>query len=153
MARQQAVHRPQPGQNRIHLGPLARRVIRAVARVVNPLTLIIAGRRFMPIVGVVRHRGVRTGRIYSTPLGMRPLGDGFVMPLTFSEAAHWYRNTIAAGGCVISYLGQDYRTVTPEIVSGAEGAGAFPRYEQALFRLIGIDEYLWVHRKVPPKAG
>jgi hypothetical protein len=137
----------QPGRNRITFGPAARRLVRAVARFVNPLTLVIAGRRFMPIVGIVRHTGAMTGRLYATPLGVRPLGDGFVMPLTFSESARWYRNTVAAGRCGIKYLGVENTMFRPEIISGAAGARAFPAYERFLFRLIGIDEYLWVHKK------
>jgi hypothetical protein len=133
-------------RNRINLGPNARRVVRAVARFVNPLVLSVAGRRHMPIVGVIHHRGVETGRPYATPLGVRRLGDGFVMPLTFSESAHWYRNTAAAGGCVVTYLGADHTTTAPEIIEGAKGASAFPRYEQLLFRRIGTNEYLWVHQ-------
>src|SRR5947207_2142948 len=88
-------------RNAIRLGPRARRLIRAAARVVNPLVLRIAGRRHMPVVGIVHHRGRKTGREYATPLGVRPApGGGFVMPLTFSEAAHWYQNIRAAGWCV-----------------------------------------------------
>jgi deazaflavin-dependent oxidoreductase (nitroreductase family) len=133
-------------KNRINLGPGARRAVRAVARFVNPPVLAIAGKRYMPIVGVVHHLGAKTGRKYSTPLGVRRLGDGFVMPLTFSESAHWYRNTLAAGGCVVTYRGEDHDAVAPEVI-GALGARAFPRYEQLLFRIIGINEYLWVHQR------
>ena len=79
---------PRAGSNAIRFGPRARRLIRAVTRVVNPLVLRIAGRRHMPIVGIMHHRGRKTGRPYATPLGVRPaVGGGFVMPLTFSEAA------------------------------------------------------------------
>src|SRR5205823_14255345 len=60
--------------NRIDIRPRARRVIRAVARLVNPVVLLVAGRRWMPVVGVMHHRGRRSGRAYATPLGMRPLG-------------------------------------------------------------------------------
>jgi hypothetical protein len=47
-------------------------VIRSVARLVNPLVLRIAARRHMPVVGIVHHRGRKTGRPYATPLGIRP---------------------------------------------------------------------------------
>src|SRR5579859_572645 len=44
----------------------------------------------MPVVGIVHHRGRRTGHPYATPLGIRPAAaGGFVMPLTFGEAAGW----------------------------------------------------------------
>ena len=41
----------------------------------------------MPVVGIVHHRGRKTGRAYATPLGIRPAAaGGFVMPLTLGEA-------------------------------------------------------------------
>jgi hypothetical protein len=85
---------PRPARNAIRFGPRTRRLIRAVARVINPLVLRIAGRRHMPILGIVHHRGRKTGRCYATPLGVRPAaGGGFVIPLTFSDASHWYQKS------------------------------------------------------------
>jgi len=60
-----------PVPNGLRLGPRARRLIRSVARVVNPLVLRFAGRRHVPVLGVLHHRGRRTGREYATPLGIR----------------------------------------------------------------------------------
>ena len=126
----------------LHLGPTARRIVRFAARLINPLTLLVAGRRWMPIVGVLIHTGRRTGRAFSTPLGMRHHGDTFVMPLTFSESAAWYRNVRAAGSAVVRYMGHEYTLVDPEVIDYAEAAPAFPRYELLQFRLVGINEYL-----------
>jgi deazaflavin-dependent oxidoreductase (nitroreductase family) len=134
--------------NTINLGPRARRIVRLAARFVNPLVLLIAGRRWMPIVGILHHRGRRSGRAYSTPIGMRPLGDGFVIPQTFSDNAAWYQNAKAAGGASVTYLGHSYQVVDPEVVGYATAKAAFPRYELLLFRLIGINEYLRL-RRVP----
>ncbi len=131
--------------NAIHatgLGPRARRLVRFIARFVNPIVMLIAGRRWMPVVGILHHRGRRSGRAYATPLGMRPLGDSFVMPRTFGEDAAWYRNVLAAGGCVVTYRGTDYTLVEPEVIEYATAAPAFPRYERLQFRLVGINEYL-----------
>jgi EmrB/QacA subfamily drug resistance transporter/deazaflavin-dependent oxidoreductase (nitroreductase family) len=134
--------------NTIHLGPRARRVVRFAARFVNPLVLLVAGRRWMPVVGILHHRGRRTGREYATPIGMRPLGDGFVIPRTFGDNAAWYQNIKAAGEGRITYLGRHYRVVEPAVVDYATARPAFPRYERAQFRLIGINEYLRL-RAVP----
>lgn len=128
--------------NTIYLGPRARRIVRMAARFVNPLVLLIAGRRWMPVVGILRHRGRRSGREYATPIGMRPLGDGFVIPRTFGDNAAWYQNVKAAGEGRITYLGRDYRVVEPQVVDYATAKPAFPRYELAQFRLIGINEYM-----------
>ena len=76
-----------PVPNALRLGPRARRLIRSAARVVNPLVLRFAGGRHMPVLGVLHHRGRRTGREYTTPLGIRPEeGGGLVVHLSFCEA-------------------------------------------------------------------
>lgn len=124
------------------LGPRARNAIRFVARFVNPLTLLVAGRSWMRIVGVIRHRGRKTGRIYATPLGMRRLGDSFVMPLTFGDSAAWYRNVTASGSCEVTYMGRHYTLTAPEVIDYVSAAPAFPRYELLQFRLVGIAQYL-----------
>jgi deazaflavin-dependent oxidoreductase (nitroreductase family) len=131
--------------NAIRFGPRTRRLIRAVARVVNPLVLRIAGRRHMPILGIVHHRGRNTGRSYATPLGVRPApGGGFVIPLTFSDASHWYQNIRAAGGCVITYQGTDHTVASPTVVGRATAGPAYPRYERLALQLIGINEFVWL---------
>src|SRR5919201_1658949 len=110
---------PGAASNSITLSPRARRLIRVAARSVNPLVLRIAGRRWMPIVGILHHRGRRSGRTYATPLGMRPLGDGFVMPRTFGTNAAWYHNVRAAGWAVVTWGGADHTVFQPQIVDAA----------------------------------
>jgi deazaflavin-dependent oxidoreductase (nitroreductase family) len=134
-----------PAGNAITLGPRTRRVIRAVARVVNPVVLRIAGRRHMPILGIVRHRGRKTGRQFATPLGVRPAsGGGFVIPLTFGGASQWYRNIQANGWCVITYRGVDHTVARPVVVDRATAGPAYPRYERLALRSIGINEFVWL---------
>jgi deazaflavin-dependent oxidoreductase (nitroreductase family) len=124
------------------LGPRTRRAVRFAARLINPAVLLIAGRRWNPIVGILHHRGRLSGRAYATPLGMRPLGDSFIMPRTFGDDAAWYRNVLAAGGCIVTYRGTDYTLVDPEVIDYETAAPAFPRYERLQFRLVGINQYL-----------
>ena len=96
----------------------------------------------MRIVGVIRHRGRRTGRPYATPLGMRRIGDSFVMPLTFGDSAAWYRNVSASGSCEVTYMGRNYTLTEPEVIDYETAAPAFPRYELLQFRFVGIAQYL-----------
>lgn len=143
----------QTPQNTIRLGPRARRLIRSVARLVNPLVLRVAGRRHMPVLGIVQHRGRKTGRRYATPLGIRPAAaGGFVMPLTFGEAAGWYRNILATGWCVITWRGQDHPVSDPVVVDREAALPAFPGYERLALRAIGINEFLWL-RPTPDQPG
>jgi deazaflavin-dependent oxidoreductase (nitroreductase family) len=133
-------------RNAISFPPQARRVIRFLAGLINPLVLALAGRRWMPIVGILHHTGRRTGRAYATPLGMRPLGDGFVMPRTLSEHAAWYQNVLAAGSAVVTWGGADHKVSEPEVIDAATARPAFPRYERFFFVLLGIDEFLLLRR-------
>src|ERR1700687_5639670 len=128
--------------NKFNLGPRARRAVRWVAAFVNPIVLLIAGRRWVPVAGIPRHRGRRSGRMYATPIGIRPLGDGFVIPRTFSDNAAWYLNIKSAGGATVKYLGRTQQLVDPQGGEYATAKPAFPRYELLQFRLIGINEYL-----------
>lgn len=144
---------PRPARNTLRLGPCTRRLIRSVARLVNPLVLRIAGGRHMPVLGIVHHRGRKTGRPYATPLGIRPAAaGGFVMPLTFGEAAGWYRNIVAAGWCVVTWHGADHTVASPLIVDRATALPAFPRYERLALRAIGINEFVWL-RDAPVAPG
>jgi len=135
---------PRAARNAIRFGPRTRRVIRAIARVVNPLVVRIAGRRHMPILGIVHHRGRKTGRRYATPLGVRPAAGGFVIPLTFSQASQWYQNIRAAGSCIITYRGADHTLTAPVLVDRATAGAAYPGYERLALRLIGINEFVWL---------
>ena len=94
-------------------------------------------------VGIVHHRGRKSGRMYATPLGVRPaVGGGFVIPLTFSDASHWYQNIQTGGGCVITYRGVDHTVARPTVVDRATTGPAYPRYERLALRLIGINEFV-----------
>lgn len=124
------------------LGRRARRAIRFFAGIFNPLVLAIAGTRMMPIAGVLHHRGWRTGRDYSTPVGMRRAGDVFFVPLTFGEMSHWYRNVKAAASATVRYGGRVELVDSPQVVEWADAVQAFPRYERVLFRAIGITYFL-----------
>ena len=144
-------------KNKLQFPPFVRGAIRFVARFANPLVLAIAGRRLMPIVGILHHRGRRSGRAYVTPLGMRPLGDTFVMPRTFSEDAAWYQNVQASGWCLIKWGGVEHTVFEPMIVDKATAKAAFPRYERVFFLVLGIDEFLMLRRTpagwTPPPVG
>jgi deazaflavin-dependent oxidoreductase (nitroreductase family) len=124
--------------------------------VVNPLVLRLAGRRHMPVLGILHHRGRKTGRAYATPLGIRPAAaGGFVMPLTFGEAAGWYRNVKAAGPAVITWRGTDHTVADPVIFGEAAALPAFPRYERLSLRLIGVRQFVWLRpaAAAEPESG
>src|SRR5256886_9335261 len=92
-----------PALHTTSLGPRTRSTVRSIARFVNPVVLRIAGRRWMPILGILHHRGRSSGRAYATPLGMRRLGGRFVMPRKFGQNPPRDLNVLAAGGARVTY--------------------------------------------------
>jgi deazaflavin-dependent oxidoreductase (nitroreductase family) len=117
-------------------------LLRLGTRLLNPLILSLAGSRRMPMFAVIHHRGRRSGRSYSTPLGARPTADGFIIPLTFGKQADWFRNVQAAGGCVIRWKGADYPLTEPEVVDWASARSAFYPLERVVMPIIGIEQFV-----------
>jgi len=117
-----------------------------LTRVLNPVIMKLAGRRHFRIAAQIRHLGRRSGKPYVTPAGARLAGDTFVIPLTFGNQSDWSRNVRAAGGCSIRLDGIDYRAVQPELADRVQAGPvirkAFGPFERAMFRMLGIRQYL-----------
>ena len=125
-------------------------VMGPLTRVLNPVMRKLAGRRHMRMAAEIRHVGRRSGRPYVTPAGARLTGDTFVIPLTFGNQSDWSRNVRAAGGCTIRLEGTEYRAVQPELADRDQAApvirAAFGPVERAMFRMLGIRQYLLLRR-------
>ena len=76
--------------------PQERKAPRGMIRLFNPLALRLAGTRLLPLWGVLEHRGRRTGTAFRTPVVVRPVADGFLVPMPWGERTDWYRNVCAA---------------------------------------------------------
>ena len=122
------------------------------ARLFNPLVLRLAGTRLMPLYGVLEHRGRRSGRLFRTPVVVRPIPGGFVVPTPWGDSSDWYRNVRAAGGCVIRWKGSDYQMVDPELVDVAEAGAAFGGPLRPLAKRFGVTQCLRL-RHAPAPAG
>jgi deazaflavin-dependent oxidoreductase (nitroreductase family) len=136
----------QPPLGRARAPGLSRRVLRPLARRLNPVISTRAGRPGVTLFGVVHHRGRRSGREYATPLATRPIPDGFLVPLTFGTRADWCQNVLAAGACVIRWNGATYFVVAPEVVDDSaisqEVKTAFGLLERVFLRLTGVRHFL-----------
>ena len=129
---------------------LVRVVMRPLTKVLNPAMRKLAGRKHMRMAAEIRHVGRRSGRPYVTPAGARLTGDTFVIPLTFGNQSDWSRNVRAAGGCTIKLEGTEYRAVEPELADRDQAApvvrAAFGPVERAMFRMLGIRQFLLLRR-------
>src|SRR6266545_1108211 len=113
-------------------------VLIAITRMSSPMTVRIARSGLISIWGVIRHRGRRSGKLYSTPIALRPTADGFVLPLPWGEGTDWCRNVRAAGGGVIHWRGADIEVDHPEIIDTAAALPAFNAVLRPIVGRIGI---------------
>ncbi len=121
-------------------------VLIAITRMSSPMTVRIARSGLISIWGVIRHRGRRSGKLYSTPIALRPTADGFVLPLPWGRGTDWCRNVRAAGGGVVVWRGSEYEVTRPEVVDVAVALPAFNAVLRPIVRLIRIKKFLRVRR-------
>ena len=112
------------------------------ARLFNSLLSRFAGRRFFPLYGVIEHRGRRSGRIFHTVVVVRPVAEGFVVPMPWGERTDWYRNVRAAGGCTIRWKGHYHPVDQPETLDPHAVMSTFNTIERAIMSRLGITQCL-----------
>src|SRR5438445_2161213 len=106
--------------------------LRPAIHAVNAIAAYVAGRRFTPLWGLMRHRGRRSGRLYATPVVLRPVPGGFVVPLPWGATTDWCRNVLAAGRAQVRWKGQDRDVERPEVVDVASVKDAFDPLQLAV---------------------
>ncbi|TMB63869.1 MAG: nitroreductase family deazaflavin-dependent oxidoreductase [Chloroflexi bacterium] len=121
-------------------------VLKAATHVFNPLAMPIASSGLIPVWGVIRHRGRKSGRAFATPVALAATRDGFVVPLPWGDRTDWCRNVFAARGGAIRYRGREYAIGDPEVVSVDVARPAFPAPIRAVLPLTGIKRFLRVRR-------
>ncbi|MGH2356492.1 MAG: hypothetical protein ACRDGJ_00590 [Candidatus Limnocylindria bacterium] len=123
----------------------AARAVLWLARKTNWMAKPLAGRRWLPLWGIVHTRGRRSGRTYSIPVALRVTPDAFFISVPW-EGAQWYRNVLAADGCVLRWKGADNHLSGAELVDASVGLPAFNVVQRALLRAGGIDKFLRLSR-------
>jgi deazaflavin-dependent oxidoreductase (nitroreductase family) len=100
-----------------------------------------------PGLGVVVHRGRRSGREYQTPVNVFAGEDGFVLALTYGPDTDWVKNVLAAGGCELRTRGRVIRLTSPRVFHDESRRHIRPPARQAL-RIIGVADFMSL-RPVP----
>ena len=110
-------HRSQLHEPRRAGGP-PRRLANATA----PVARALAGRRWVPLWALIRHRGRRSGTAYETPIAVVPTTDPSIVMigLPWGVTTNWARNVVVAGDASLRWRGRDVELVHPRIVDGAE---------------------------------
>jgi len=96
-------------------------------------------------MGVVIHRGRRSGKIYRTPVNIFGRKGGYAIALTYGPDTEWVKNVLAAGGCAIETLGRTRRTVNPRMVVDTRRRFVPPPV-RAILRLLGVSRFLLLDR-------
>jgi deazaflavin-dependent oxidoreductase (nitroreductase family) len=104
----------------------------------------------VPGLGVVVHRGRRSGRLYRTPVNVFPAPDGYVIALTYGKDADWVKNVLAAGGCELLTRGGAVQLVSPQVFHD-ESRRAIRPVERQVLRVIGAADFLSL--KLAPAAA
>ena len=128
--------------------PIPRTVGRWNKAGLNRVTRHIAP--WIPGLGVVIHRGRRSGRRYQTPVNVFPADDGFVFALTYGPDTDWVRNVLAAGGCELRTRGRTVRLVSPRLYRDEDRRGIRP-FERQVLRVLNVADFLSL--KFAPAAG
>jgi deazaflavin-dependent oxidoreductase (nitroreductase family) len=96
----------------------------------------------LPILGLVVHRGRKSGRRYETPVMVFRNGGRFRIALTYGgQHTEWVKNVVAAGGCELRTGGRRYRTGSPSVYVDESRSGIRPPQRQVL-RVLGVAEFL-----------
>jgi deazaflavin-dependent oxidoreductase (nitroreductase family) len=104
---------------------------------------------WMPGLGVVVHRGRRSGRVYQTPVNVFAAEDGYVLALTYGPDTDWVKNVLAAGGCELRTRGRVISLTSPRLFHDEARRGIRPLERQVL-RVLSVADFLSL--KVAPAA-
>ncbi len=96
---------------------------------------------WMPGLGVVVHRGRRSGLAYRTPVEVFQARDGFIIALTYGADTDWLRNVQAAGGGELRTRGLVFQVSEPRVYHDQDRAGIRPA-ERRMLRLLGVADFV-----------
>ncbi|HYZ55412.1 MAG TPA: nitroreductase family deazaflavin-dependent oxidoreductase [Streptosporangiaceae bacterium] len=130
--------------------PLPKTLARLNRAGLNRVMRLIAP--WMPGLGVVVHRGRRSGRIYRTPVNVFARPDGYVFALTYGTDADWVRNVQAAGACELETRGHHVRLVSPRLIHD-ESRDGIRIPERYVLGLLHVTDFLSLETSGPETAG
>jgi len=129
--------------NRTHVFKLPQRIRIFNKYVTNRLLRVFASRSLGPFA-ILHHTGRRSGKPYETVIWVWPLGEGFVIALTYGPEVDWYRNLLAAGGGTVVWHKRVYVVGKPEPIDVETALPAFPAAFRPIFRRAGMQDFVWM---------
>jgi deazaflavin-dependent oxidoreductase (nitroreductase family) len=104
----------------------------------------LAGSRWIPLYGILRHVGRTSGTAYATPVVALRVRDCFLIPLPFGDRTQWAKNLFAAGGAGLRSRGQEDRIADPEVVTTESVAADLPILVRTATRAFGLRQFVRV---------
>ena len=101
--------------------------------VTNKILIHIAGRSFGHFA-ILTHEGRKSGKLYRLPIIAEPLGNGFVIALTYGKKVDWYENIKAKGGGWLYWKHKNFTLTNPQFIDAGTALTAFPRRLQPVLR-------------------
>lgn len=99
---------------------------------------------------IIRHVGRRSGKPYEAVIMVWPLGQGFVVALTYGPKVDWYRNILAAEGGTVLWHKRVYTVEKPEPIDAKVALSAFPTAIRLILSKVGTHDFVWM--KSDPQA-
>ena len=109
--------------------------------------------RWLPGMGVLVHRGRRSGREFRTPVNVFPRADGcYIVALTYGTDTDWLKNVLAAGGCALVSRGKSIELTAP-VVFRDESRREIRVVERFVLGLLDVNDFLELRAVGPgPRA-
>jgi deazaflavin-dependent oxidoreductase (nitroreductase family) len=127
--------------------------MRYVAKhVINRLTIRNAGSAKSPFA-LLRHVGRRSGKAFETPIMVEPLGEDFVIALTYGPKVDWYRNLQANGKGMLIWHGKAYTIEQLEPLDRSIGLRVHHLHEQVILRIMNVQHFVRVKVSAPEPVG
>ena len=104
-------------------------------------------------LGLLEHRGRKTGKSYRTPVMAFRAPEGFAIVLTYGERVDWLRNIQAAGEAVLIWRHRRFALSHPEIVPGTPGGVRIPRWARLILFLVRAKSTLVMHARETGSPG
>jgi deazaflavin-dependent oxidoreductase (nitroreductase family) len=130
----------QAAANRARFGGILWRLSRLTGSIARPL----AGTSWNPALALIRHRGRKTGRLFSTPVAARRIERGFVIALAFGAQVDWHLNLLTAGGGTVRWRGREYRVSAPEYLEPGVAEATFQPIQRVAMRIAGVRGFIRV---------
>ncbi|WP_432565337.1 nitroreductase family deazaflavin-dependent oxidoreductase [Kineococcus sp. SYSU DK003] len=94
-----------------------------------------------PFLGLLTHRGRRSGREFTIPVNVFEFRGGIRLALTYGPGTDWVRNVRAAGGCTLRFRGRTLELTNPRLVRDPQRAG-MPAFVRFVLARLHVEEFL-----------